>query len=486
MLPNQPLLIEPVPAMANHRMVTLIWIFTEKFGLIFLSMITFVVYARLLTPTELGVGTVIIAIVELVGVLYSSVLEDPLVRAEHLEDRHISTAFWFAVLLSLASIVVISLAAMLYTPSLALRWMTAVASVKILFTMMARVYVVQLRRTSNFKRLASRTLLGKIVGGVGGIVVALWGLGPWAVIAQALIMEFVSIVVLMNGDRRRIPLCIDRPFLRELLKTGTPVAINTLSAQTLQRGVNVVLGMTAGAHAVGMFNLAMRIIDLPRSAIYNGLMSYALPVFARRSSDPPRLIGIISDSTAISGFLLTPFFLGIALTAEDIVLLIFGAKWADAIAMLQVLAITAALGNLAMYATTALVAVNHTRVTLKAEVATTLLALGLVYLLGPTYGGMGAALALLVRMLLITPLQIRGLNTAIGYGWGAFFESGYRSVIASLVMAVAVLSISPHLALQGFLHLGCNIAIGALTYGLAYSVLHPRWPQEFKLVFTAR
>ncbi|WP_053160202.1 oligosaccharide flippase family protein [Pseudomonas sp. P1.8] len=472
--------------MANHRLVTLIWIFTEKFGLIFLSMITFVVFARLLTPTELGIGTVIIAIVEIVGMLYSSVLEDPLVRMERLEAKHISTTFWFAVLISLASIVVISLAAVLYTPSPALQWMTAVASVKILFTMMARVYVVEMRRTSNFKRLASRTLLGKIAGGVGGIGVALLGYGPWAVIAQALIMDFVCVVVLMLADRRRIAFCIDGPILRELLKSGTPVAINVLSSQTLQRGVNVVLGMTAGAHAVGMFNLAMRIIDLPRTAIYNGLMSYALPVFARRIGDPPRLIGMISDSTAISGFLLTPFFLGIALTAEDIILLIFGAKWAAAVPLLQVLAGTAALGNLAMYATTALVAVNHTRVTLKAEVITTLLALALVYAMGPVYGGMGAALALLVRMLIITPLQVRGLNAAIGYGWDAFFESSYRSVIASLVMATAVLFASSHLALQGYLHLVGNIAIGAVTYAMAYSVLHPRWPQEFKLVFTAR
>src|SRR5690606_10337652 len=135
--------------------------------------------------------------------------------------------------------------------------------------------------------------------------------------------------------------------------------------------VNVVLGITAGASAVGMFNLAMRIIDLPRTAIYNGLMSYALPAFARRSADSSRLIGIISDSTALSGFLLTPLFIGIALTADDIVLLIFGAKWVDAIPLLQVLACTAALGNLAMFATTALVAVNRSRLTLKAEVGTT-------------------------------------------------------------------------------------------------------------------
>jgi O-antigen/teichoic acid export membrane protein len=217
-------------------------------------------------------------------------------------------------------------------------------------------------------------------------------------------MDGVSTLVLMRSERRRIPFLIDRQVLGELLRAGLPVCVNVMSSQTLQRGVNLILGLTAGAHAVGMFNLAMRIIDLPRSAIYNGLMSYALPVFARRSAEPARLIGVIGDSTAISGFVLTPLFFGIALTAKDIILLIFGAKWADAIPLLQVLACTAALGNLALYATTALVAVNRTHLTLKAEVATTLLALVLVYLLGATYGGMAAALALLLRMLLITLL----------------------------------------------------------------------------------
>ncbi|BCX68693.1 oligosaccharide flippase family protein [Pseudomonas izuensis] len=472
--------------MANQRLVTLTWIFTEKFGLIFLSMFTFVVYARLLSPEELGVGTVIIASVEMIGILYSSVLEDPLVRLERLDDRRIATAFWVAVLTSLVSIAIITGVAVLWLNSAALQWMTAVASVKILFTMMARVYVAQMRRSSNFRMLASRTLLGKVLGGVVGIAVALWGGGAWAVIAQALVMEFVSIVVLMVGDRRRIPWVIDGPFLRELLAAGLPVAINTLSSQTLQRGVNVVLGITAGTHAVGMFNLALRIIDLPRTAFYNGLMSYALPAFARRSAEPPRLIVFISDSTAVSGFLLTPVFIGIAVTAADIILLIFGAKWADAIPLLQVLACTAAIGNTAMYATTALVAVNRTHLTLKAEVGTTLLALALVYGLGPLYEGMAAALALLLRMVIVTPLQIRGLNTAIGYGWDTFFASSYRSVSASLVMAAAVLLLTPRLQVHGVVHLICSIGIGALTYGLVYSLLHPRWPQEFKSVFTTR
>jgi O-antigen/teichoic acid export membrane protein len=199
-----------------------------------------------------------------------------------------------------------------------------------------------------------------------------------------------------------------------------------------------------------------------------------------------RLLGIIGDSTAVSGFLLTPLFIGIALTANDLILLIFGAKWAEAIPLLQVLACTAAIGNTAMYATTALVAVNRSHLTIKAEVATTVLALALVYGFGNLYGGMAAALALLARMLIITPLQIRGLNTAIGYSWRRFLDSNYRSVIASLIMAATVLFVSPQLVFQGYLHLICSIVVGVLSYAVAYSVMHPRWPQEFKSVFTAR
>jgi hypothetical protein len=59
-------------------------------------------------------------------------------------------------------------------------------------------------------------------------------------------------------------------------------------------------------------------------------------------------------------------------------------------------------------------------------------------------------------------------------------------VIASLVMAATVLYVSPLSGFQGYLHLICNIVVGALSYAVAYSVMHPRWPQEFKSVFTTR
>ncbi|HLV18004.1 MAG TPA: polysaccharide biosynthesis protein, partial [Pseudomonas sp.] len=66
--------------MIRERLARLAWIFSEKFGLILLSMLSFFVFAHLLSPEELGLGVLIIVIVELVALLFSSLIEDPLVR----------------------------------------------------------------------------------------------------------------------------------------------------------------------------------------------------------------------------------------------------------------------------------------------------------------------------------------------------------------------------------------------------------------------
>lgn len=59
-------------------------------------------------------------------------------------------------------------------------------------------------------------------------------------------------------------------------------------------------------------------------------------------------------------------------------------------------------------------------------------------------------------------------------------------MIASLVMAATVLLVLPQLGLQGYLHLIGSVVLGALSYAVGYSALHPHWPQEFKSVFTSR
>ena len=472
--------------MIKERLSRLAWIFSEKFGLILLSMLSFFVFAHLLSPEELGVGVLIIVIVELVGMLFSSLIEDPLVRQQQVTPRQRATAFWACVIAGVGSALLISAGGLLYSDDTAVRAMVIVAALKILATLMARIYVAEMRRSGNFRLLASRTLLGKVLGALGGILVALQGGGAWALIVQALIMELVSLLMLMHSDRRRLPLVFDRHWLAGVVTAGLPIAINTLCGQLLQRGASVVLGLTAGVQAVGQFNFALRIIELPRTAVYNGLASYALPAFARRVEQPARLSALFGAMSSLTGFLLTPCYIGLALTAEDLVLLVFGAKWLAAVPTLQVLAIMAALANTTLHAQSLLVAVSRIQTVVRAEILTTLFALALLALLGGPLGALAGGLAMLVRTLMIAPIHVSALRRSIGFGATDWLQTNYRSLLASLVMSLAVVYFSSGSSLGGFAHWLANMCIGALAYALAYSLLHPRWFPDFKGMLAMR
>lgn len=467
----------------RERLSRLAWIFSEKFGLILLSMLSFFVFAHLLTPEELGVGVLIIVVVELVGLLFSSLIEDPLVRQPSISPEQRATAFWACLAAGLGSALLIGAGGLLVSAEPMVRAMVMVAALKMVATLMARIYVAQMRRTGNFRLLASRTLLGKILGALGGILVAVQGLGAWALIVQALIMELVSLLMLMHGDRRPLPRVFDRRWLADTVKAGVPIAINTLCGQLLQRGASVLLGLTAGVQAVGQFNFALRIIELPRTAIYNGLASYALPAFARRSQQPARLSALFADVSSLTGFLLTPCYIGLALTAGDLVPLVFGDKWLAAVPTLQVLALMAAVANTALHAQSLLVAVNRIQTVVRAEVATTLLALALLGVLGEPLGALAGGLAMLARTLMIVPIHIGALRRGIGFGAAEWLRANYRSLLAALVMSLAVLYSPTTGTLAGWLG---DITVGALAYALVYSLLHPRWLPEFKGMLAAR
>lgn len=472
--------------MLGQRLVKLAWIFFEKFGLLLLSLISFYVYAMLMTPEQLGLGILIIAVVEAIALIYTSTVEDPMVRLDRLESEHISTVFWAGLLVSIPTALLLVGGTLLYTNDPAVRWMMMLAALNIPMVMASRVYVADLRRKGNFKALASRTLLGKVIGSAAGIGAAMANLGSWATIIQAVTMEGIALLVLMLTERRRIPFLINLSFLRELVWAGAPVALKAMSWGLMERGVNMVLGATAGMAAVGAFNMASRLVNLPRTAIYNGLLSYALPVYSRRKGDPESLRRFFYTSTQLTSLFLVPCFLGLSVAAEEIILVIFGEKWASAIPVLQLLALATALSSTLLYAYSAYMAVSQTRLTLKAEMVASALTVILVGVGGAEYGAMAAAVALLLRSLTMFPINLIGLKTAIGLSVTSYFRHIYRCLLASMLMAAAVWAVRHFGGQTGMPGLAVVIASGAIVYLFSYTLLHRGWFRDLKGFLSSR
>ena len=469
----------------NSRAKQLIWVFFEKFGVVLISVFTFFIYAKLLGPKELGIALFVLSIGQGLAVFLFSLLEDPLVRHSDPTSAHFDSAFWAGLVTSFILVALIMVGCLLYTEDTRMRWLMFVSSLHIPVLTISRIYIADLRRKGQFKALAKRTLWGRVIGSAVGLALAWFGQGSWAIIAQSILMFGVSLAIMLVSSELVIGRQFSKPALKELLKVGWPLAVRGGSWDALNRGVTILLGVTAGATEVGIFGLARRMIDMPRSAIYGGLLSYALPAFSRNQDNLENLQKMFCFSTKTTCFVIFPMFVGLALVAPYLIPAIFGDEWEASVHLIQILAVVAAISNIMLYVPSALTAVARTQLTLGAEVFATIAALVLVSVLGGTYGGLAGALAMAAHGMLLFPAKMLGVNKAIAVSPRRLIGSVYKSLLACVLMS-AVVTISLYfIGVENVVVAGVYaVIIGAITYLTSYTLLYRTWAKDLKVFLT--
>ena len=255
--------------MFKSRVTKIAWIVTEKFGVVFLSILSFFIIAKYLTPEELGVGVFILGIMELFSFFFTSIVDSSFISVKNIEDKNNGTVFWSSLILSLITSVILVFGLSIYYSDSHLILMVIVASTYIPLQALSRVHIVHLRRAGQFKSLAQRSIFGKVVGMLVAIALAIYGFGTWALIAKAVIMSLVSSVTVLIAYKVKIPFNIELPFLYRLVAIGLPASAKAFSSMSLLRGLVVMIETTLGSAQLGYFNFnSLGIADnIPQSPI---------------------------------------------------------------------------------------------------------------------------------------------------------------------------------------------------------------------------
>ncbi|MHA2938274.1 oligosaccharide flippase family protein [Vibrio sp. RC27] len=463
--------------MINNRILQLIWVFTERFGLIVLATISFYVFALELTPEQLGKGVLALSIIEFAGLFFTAALEDPFVRQTKLDSEKDGTLFWSSLIISLVcSILIISGIAIVSDDS-AFIYLVAFATLKLPVLLCSRVFVAHLRRAGKFKALMIRTIYGKVLGSICAIYLAMTGAGAWAIVVQAVVMDVVAFVILLSVDRRPLPLKINFKFLHELLSVGVVTSLKAISMDMMGRGINLMVGVVAGNEVLGIFNMAQRLIELLRSSIYTGLASYALPVMSRRQNDIARLSKFFMSATKYTHLMILPLFLGLAVVADDVVVLIFGMKWQPSVVVLQSLAVITAVGSILVLVPSLLLAVKKPQLTLKSEVLGSLIAVASIFIFGPLYGALAGAIAVIVRFILILQPNCRALNQVANIGSRDFFKQLIPIYLSGFLMVSTVLVLNNYFQYDALM-LPVKIVVGMLSYVVALFIFDRFWLKD--------
>jgi O-antigen/teichoic acid export membrane protein len=463
--------------MKRTAVLSALWAAGESWSLRGVSLLVFLILARLVDPAAFGLVALAAVYVTTVQALSDQGLATALIQRENLEDAHKDSAFWanlaVGAILALATLALARPAATFYgEPRLAaiLYWYA-------LWPLLGSLSVVQqalLRRAMRFRELALRQLAGAIAGGIVGIAMAYAGLGVWALVAQQLVNQAVALAVLWSIAEWRPRLAFSYCHFRHLFGFGFNVlAANVMRAIGFQAD-RLVLGYFLGATELGYYSIAQRLLAIVTDFVAGSAERIVVPLFSRIQGDKERVSRGLMTAQRLLSLITIPAFIGLAATAPVLMPVVLGAKWQASVLSTQILAVASLGFCLSFFFGHVLTALGRPGLRL-GIVTVQALSQALVSLIGVRFGLAGVALAVAANQVVFYGVELYFLRRSAGFSLKDYLGEGLIPLAAAFVMAPAVILLGEALTQsRPVLQLAAEIALGTVIYGVIILVAERR------------
>ncbi|WP_316978323.1 lipopolysaccharide biosynthesis protein [Shumkonia mesophila] len=319
----------------------LVWATGESVGVALISLVSFVILARLLSPEDFGIMALATVFITFSLLLTAHSFADAVVQRPALEADHLDTAFWSTLAIALALMAAClagadMAAAALDAPPLAdvLRWLSPVLPLGAL----SSVQIALFRREMRFDAVARRSLLGRGLGAAVGIGMAFAGYGYWALVGQQLVGQVATTAAFAVGPWRPRLRFSGRRF-REMWAFGAQVSLCQVLGGAGEQTLILLVGTVFGTTALGYFTLAWRAVQLIRSLISSAVYQVGLSAFSKLQHDRAAMADAFVNATRLACLVGFPVAVGIVMIDRPLVLAAFDDKWQTSIPLLAVLAL---------------------------------------------------------------------------------------------------------------------------------------------------
>jgi PST family polysaccharide transporter len=368
-----------------------------------------VILARLLTPHDFGVvaaGVVIMVIAWQITDLGTAAV---VIQRDVIDDALVCSLFWVNLILGVAlSAAMFALAhplAVLMGQPHAAPAIQALASVCVLGAV-GNMHWALMRRTLQFSQLAVINITAAILNGVVGIVLALAGAGLWALVVGMIANTGVVSVGAWWCQKWRPSLRLDVGQLRAVARPSAHYFWTSALAIVFNQLDKVIVSRVLGGGALGTYSLAQRTVTAPVNTVSESVATVSFSVFARDQNDPRALRAGATRVGGVVALVVMPSMIGLAVLAEQAVVVVYGAHWSAAIPVVQVLAPLAALQALSNVPRSVMYARGRSDWLYRWGLAYCLVG-AMVMVVSSRWGLIGVSLGLAAVVVLLSPIEMK-------------------------------------------------------------------------------
>ena len=288
-----------------------------------LNLVFGIVLGRLLSPADYGI----------VGVL---------INLKHPTRNDYNSVFWFNVLVSLTVYAVLFFCAPLIAKFFHEPRLTTLSRFVFLTFLISSLGI-----TSNAymtKNMMNRELM--VCGGVAllgsgtvGTVLAFNGFAYWSLAWQQVVYITLLNLCRFYYTPRIANLHIDFGPVRRMFRFGMRLLVTNIINTLSQNVLTFIFGRLYPMHAVGNFSQANKWNTMADSFVANTVGQIAQPVMVSVKEEPGREKQVFRKMMRFTAFLSFPAMFGLALVANEFILLTIGPKWTGSVILLQMLCV---------------------------------------------------------------------------------------------------------------------------------------------------
>lgn len=461
--------------LANRIAIGAMVLLIGQFSVRALGVLSLAVLARLLTPADYGIVALGFIAVDM-GTKFSELqIANALVRLETIPDKAYDSAFTLSlirgfvvggVLFALAE----PIAAVMGEPTLepVLRWLALIPVIE----GFRSPRMVDLTRRIDFSREAMIAVSTKALFLVVAIVLALLWRDYWALVAGMIASSLLGLVLahVVAPYRPRLSFAYWRMFIG----FGGWLTLSTIFSFANSKFGAVLVGWRLGAEVLGQYHIGDQLATMATNQLSIPLVRAVYSGLARVGKDPEHLRRAYRRAQVITlGFIL-PIGIGSALVASELVMVLAGPQWGDAVSVVQIVAPIIAVSMITSGAQALVMVRGDTRAIFLCNLANFLFRIP-VFIPALLYGGFmgllwGRVAAGAFSTFSMLWLVQRGSGEPI---WGPFVAAR-RSFAAAAAMTAATLALAAALPDPGAAFVDNAVALAAKAglAGAVYAAVH--------------
>ncbi len=442
-----------------------IWRILETGGTQMIQLVISIVLARLIMPEQFAAIAMLSIFLAVAGIFINSGFSTALMRKNDRTQVDCSTVFYFNIVISLLSYLILYVAA----PYVAvfynipeLKPILRVSAISLIIGSTAGVHRTLFTARMDFKSLAQYNIAALIISGGIGIFMAYKGFQVWALVTQSIVSTVVNTLFIWKGSTWRPTRQFSWVSLREFFSFGSKLLASGLLDTVYTNMYSVVIGKFFAPSDLAFYNRASGLRAMASSTPTSVLQSVTFPALCKLQGSDETLRSAYRRMLRVSAFVIFPLCLGIGGVAFPLINVLYTDVWIYAATLLQIIVFAGMWYPIHAINLNLLQVKGRSDLFFRLEVIKKVLGVAMLCITVPL-GLEAMCYGNIVNSIIALAINTHYTGKLLNLGFFAQIKDLLPSLVLSIVMFAGCKFLSTILG-NGILSLAVSIAAGAVIY----------------------